>query len=478
LLPLHSGLSPFDQQKVFEMVPGIIKIIASTNIAETSLTIEDVKIVIDTGRVKQMRHDTQKRTSFLEETWASRANIKQRKGRAGRVSGGTCYFLFPRSIFTQTMNEQPIPEIKRAPLTSLCLQIKTFGLGDCRDFLGRVLEPPNSTNIDDALEELYEIGALMDHVDQKEELTSLGKILTQLPVDVKVGKMLIYGALFGCLDPISTIAAILETKSPFVAPIGRQKEMNAARKAFFLGNSDLLTDANAYQQWEFLQKRSNKKEQDFCWKFFLDRRALTEISKLKKQFRSLLSSMGFVDKNEEKLNENTIPLVSAIICAGLTPNMLHVEKKKKNRVVLQDQKQEVLIHPSSVNDGIIEYPSPWVSYHYKLFTSNVYVPISNMVTTSAMIIFSGKCDVFVDRGIIKLNDWIQLSLSPRSATIFKELREHVMELLLEVIENPLLLQKPEKMEHFDQTTRAIKDILNTEYNLIDPTLALRKIQNK
>lgn len=161
LLPLHSSLSAQEQQRIFRQRPGVIRIIAATNIAETSLTIDDVKVVIDSGRVKQMSHDAQRRTNVLEEIWVARANAKQRAGRAGRTSGGSCFRLFPQSVFRSVMLEQPVPEIRRAPLTSLCLQIKTFGVGGneekdgCGEFLRACLDPPDDVSIRDALEELF-----------------------------------------------------------------------------------------------------------------------------------------------------------------------------------------------------------------------------------------------------------------------------------------------------------------------------------
>ena len=219
MLPLHSSLSSEDQKAVFKRPPpGITKVVLATNIAETSITIDDVVFVIDSGKAKLNKYDPNKRMSSLVESWISRANAKQRKGRAGRVQAGHCFRLYTRQHHDEKMQDFEAPEMLRAPVESLVLQIKTMrlrGHGAVRDVFGRALQPPTDNAVDSALNTLDEIAAL----DEDERLTPLGTHLAALPVDVRVGKMMLFGAIFGCLEPVLIIAAAISHKSPFVAPI-------------------------------------------------------------------------------------------------------------------------------------------------------------------------------------------------------------------------------------------------------------------
>lgn len=189
IYPLHSLLSSQEQQRVFEvMTPssGRTKIVISTNLAETSLTIEDVTVVIDSGRMKEMQYDSKSGMSQLVETNVSLANARQRAGRAGRVRPGTCYYLYTRQR-SQTLLAQPIPEMLRAPLEQLALRIKSLNLGSISNFLSRAIEPPSQAAIEHVVEVLRDYNAL----ERREEvLTPLGFHLAALPVDARIGKMM------------------------------------------------------------------------------------------------------------------------------------------------------------------------------------------------------------------------------------------------------------------------------------------------
>ncbi|KAF1327139.1 Atp-dependent RNA helicase, partial [Globisporangium splendens] len=491
LLPLHSSLSPQDQQRIFQMPRGIVRIIATTNIAETSLTVEDVKIVIDSGRVKEMRHNSTQRTNVLDEIWISRANAKQRMGRAGRTSGGVCYRLFPKYIYKSVMDEQPVPEIKRAPLTSLCLQIKTFGVAtSCSEFLRGCLDPPEEASIRDALDELFEIGALDP---QEETLTTLGRGLARLPVDVKVGKMLLLAALFNVFDPISTCAAILETKSPFVAPYGHQAEMQAARKRFAVGQSDLLTDVNAYETWRtqflYAKNNSNKKaEREFCRQHFLSHRSLKEITKLKQQFYNLVAQPGYLPKQQQQwlTKAEDMGMLCAILYAGLAPNLVHIERAQSDskRLLLRDQDHTtVVVHPSSINYKHVDFTTPFLTYPVKLHTSQIYLPTSSIVTPAAVCLFSHSLEILAQVRAswgkigLRINEWVMFQSSYRSAVLLQELRQVVLEFIADRLENPPFLQSTsaspvEPPAH--SLIPSLHALLASEYEQLDPKHMLTK----
>lgn len=222
------------------------KIILSTNIAETSITIDDCVFVIDSGKMKEKRFDANKNMESLETVWISKANALQRKGRAGRVMPGVAVHLFTNHRFRHHLIPQPIPELHRVPLEQLLLRIKilpNFENRSVYEVLGATIEPPAVESVDAAVMRLQDVGAL----DEQQKLTSLGLHLAALPVDVRIGKLMLFGAIFCCIDSVLTIAACLSYKSPFVTPFGKKDQANAKRRNFVTANSDQLTVLKAYR---------------------------------------------------------------------------------------------------------------------------------------------------------------------------------------------------------------------------------------
>lgn len=216
LFILHSNMQTSDQKRVFRPSPqGTRKIILSTNIAETSITIDDVVYVIDSGKVKEKSFDAMSGACMLRSNWISQACAKQRKGRAGRCQNGICFRLFS-SVRYNSMQPYQTPEILRLPLQELCLYTKHLAPGNTpiAEFLERALEPPSSAVTRNAVQLLKTIDAL----DPWEDLTELGSHLLDLPVEPRLGKMLLYAVVLKCLDPILTIVCSLAYKSvsPFI----------------------------------------------------------------------------------------------------------------------------------------------------------------------------------------------------------------------------------------------------------------------
>uniref|UniRef100_H3BY49 DEAH (Asp-Glu-Ala-His) box polypeptide 34 n=1 Tax=Tetraodon nigroviridis TaxID=99883 RepID=H3BY49_TETNG len=196
--------------QVFDIAPaGVRKCIISTNIAETSVTIDGVRFVVDSGKVKEMSFDPKAKMQRLQEFWISRASSEQRKGRAGRTGPGVCYRLYAESDYN-AFAPYPVPEIHRVSLDSLILQMKSMDLGDPHSFV--FIDPPPAASIQTAVTYLKEQGAL----DRRAELTSIGSLLAQLPVDVVIGKMLVLGSLFNLVESVLTVAAALSVQSPFL----------------------------------------------------------------------------------------------------------------------------------------------------------------------------------------------------------------------------------------------------------------------
>ncbi|CAI5530276.1 unnamed protein product, partial [Closterium sp. Naga37s-1] len=242
LLPLHSSVSAAEQRQAFNSPPsGVRKVVLATNIAETSITIDDVVYVVDVGKQKETQFDARRGMTSLVEAWVAKANVRQRAGRAGRVQAGRYFALFTRHRFETIMRPFQQPEIQRVPLVELCLQIKLLDLGTPAQFLSKAIEPPKEEAVRSAMKTLREVGA----VDEREELTALGTHLAALPVDVRIGKMMIYGAVMGCLSTALTIAACLSYRSPFSSSFHDRKAAARARQALVAKAREANPDASS-----------------------------------------------------------------------------------------------------------------------------------------------------------------------------------------------------------------------------------------
>uniref|UniRef100_A0A8D0AIG6 Putative ATP-dependent RNA helicase DHX57 n=1 Tax=Sander lucioperca TaxID=283035 RepID=A0A8D0AIG6_SANLU len=479
--PLHSSLSNEEQQAVFSRPPeGVTKIIISTNIAETSVTIDDVVYVIDSGKMKEKRYDATKSMESLEDSWVSRANALQRKGRAGRVASGVCFHLFTSHCFQHQLAEQQLPEIQRVPLEQLCLRIKildVFADRTLESVFSRLIEPPAMGSLDAAKQRLRDLGALT----ADEKLTPLGYHLACLPVDVRIGKLMLFGAIFRCLDPALTIAASLAFKSPFVSPWDKREEANEKKLAFALASSDHLALLQAYKGWCCAAKNGHQAGFRYCRENFLSWRGLQEIASLKRQFAELLSDIGFIKEGlrarviermcskgtdgvveatgpEANLNSENIRLMSAMLCAALYPNVVQVRAPQgnykmtsKGAMKMQPKANElrfmtkddgcVHVHPSSVNYTVRHYTSPYLVYHEKVKTSRIFIRDCSMVSVYPLVLFGGgQVNMELHKGefVISLDDgWIRFAAaSHQVAELVKELRWELDQLLEDKIKNP------------------------------------------
>ncbi|XP_069500655.1 probable ATP-dependent RNA helicase DHX34 [Ambystoma mexicanum] len=291
ILPLHSTLSIAEQDKVFDMAPpGIRKCIISTNIAETSVTIDGVRFVLDSGKVKEMSFDAKAKMQRLQEFWISRASAEQRKGRAGRTGPGVCYRLYSESDY-DAFAAYPVPEIQRVALDALVLQMKSMGLGNPRIF--PFIEQPPMSSLETAIRYLRDQGAL----DDAEDLTPIGNLLAKLPVDVVIGKMLILGSLFSLVEPVLTIAAALSVQSPFLRGTQNNPDCTTARKPLESEHGDPFMLLNAFNEWVQIKSDRGCNSRKWCRRRGLEEQRLYEIANLRRQFKELLK--------DHRLLENT-----------------------------------------------------------------------------------------------------------------------------------------------------------------------------
>uniref|UniRef100_A0A8C9XGP7 ATP-dependent RNA helicase TDRD9 n=1 Tax=Sander lucioperca TaxID=283035 RepID=A0A8C9XGP7_SANLU len=286
--PLHSTVTLEEQNCVFLFpVPGYRKVILSTNIAESSVTVPDVKYVIDFCLARHMVCDKDTNYQSLRLTWASKTNCNQRRGRAGRVSKGYCYRLVTKDFWRNEIPDYMIPEMLLAPLANIMLKVKLLDMGDPRSILSTALSPPDLGDIVRTVLQLKEMGALSAKSDgrghnEDGEITFLGRVLAHLPVDLCLGKMIVLGHVFGCLEECLIIAASHSLKSFFAIPSMQQLAGHRSKLAFARGTpSDSMAFVNAFKVMCLLASQQQD-ELDWGKENFIQIKRIREVQRLKR----------------------------------------------------------------------------------------------------------------------------------------------------------------------------------------------------
>ncbi|KAK1304527.1 putative pre-mRNA-splicing factor ATP-dependent RNA helicase [Acorus calamus] len=354
ILSLHSMIPSAEQKKVFKRPPvGVRKIILSTNIAETAVTIDDVVFVIDSGRMKEKSYDPYNNVSTLHSAWVSKASAKQREGRAGRCQPGICYHLYSK-IRLESLPDYQVPEIKRMPIEELCLQVKLLD-PHCKvgDFLQKTLDPPVFETIRNAIIVLQDIGALTDD----EKLTELGEKLGSLPVHPSTSKMLFFAILMNCLDPALTLACAADYRDPFLLPMAPEERKRAAAAKIKLaslygGMSDQLAIVAAFDCWR--REKEIGREAQFCSQYFVSSTTMNMLFRMRKQLQNELATNGFipVDTSSCSLNSRDHGILRAVLMAGAYPMVGRLLPRLKNgqrAVVETSSGAKVRLHPHSSN---------------------------------------------------------------------------------------------------------------------------------
>ena len=495
VLPLHGSLPSQEQARVFERPPkGMRKVVLTTNVAETSVTVEDVVCVVDSGKMREMGFDPARGLASLQEAWVSQAAAMQRRGRAGRVRPGTCYRLFSRATFRNLAKYQS-PEISRVPLDMLCLRVKSILKSGIAPNLARMLTAPKGVAVAGAIEALQQMRALDP---EDEALTPLGRMLVRMPVDAQIGKMLVFGCLLRCLSPCLTIAAALSGRPPFLSPSDKREEANAARDRLAAGavRSDHLALVAAFNGWHAARERGGRKEgRLFCQENFLSIQGMEAIEASRVDYAGVLADLGFVGREYAthirrsgshhavlEGNEDRHPVdeqahnarvVKAVLCAALYPRMLRVVnptakfKEVEGGTMEKDSDAKetrfytkhhgrVFVHPRSVNFSAGKFDSGWLVYSSLLETSKVFVTESSMVPAYAVLIFGGRVKVDHEKGLIVVDDWARFQASARVAVLIRELQAQTMA----VFERKIA--EPETDMHRSRIVDALLQILSTD----------------
>jgi ATP-dependent RNA helicase DHX57 len=456
---------------------------------ETSVTIPDCTIVIDTAREKQSSYDPTNRMPLLVEHFASKASLKQRRGRAGRVREGTCYKLISRATYAK-LRDHGEPEIQRCALDQTLLSLLFLGVErGSGTFMRTLLDPPSKESLAAAAFSLRKVGAVEpDGQGGDLRLTPLGVHLAGIPAPPTVGKMLVMGSILGCRTPALAMAAgITLGRSPFLRIDTRRKKRNNGdderasieemkqervleeRSSLFktVGNSDHALLAAVYMKWQDTGNGSGLRKR-FCDSLGLSFTGMRDMMQLVNQMDASLRAAGYAGSAEADSHAHSWRIIRACAVSAMAPSQLvkvrrpaatyqetaegarekdgearglkfFVRIDNESSSVEQtsrDQEERVFIHPSSANFQTGSYNCQWLVYHSLVRTSKAFLRDVTECSAYALLLFGGELEVQAARGLILVDGWAQLSANARIGSLIGGLRKQVDELLTKKVVDP------------------------------------------
>jgi ATP-dependent helicase HrpA len=356
LLPLYGRLAQADQKKVFEPARER-RIVLATNVAETSLTIPGIVYVIDTGTARVNRYQARSGVTQLLVERVSQASAEQRKGRAGRVESGVCFRLYEESDYA-ARSPFTDPEILRVGLSGAILQMKMMGIGDMRDF--PFVDPPPKRAVDEGYRVLEELGALDEHG----ALTEVGRGIGRLPLDPRVGRMVLAAEASGALAEILVIASALGLPDPRERPLQQAQAADQAHRRYRDERSDFL---GLLKLWRTFRDETRGKTQSqtraYCKKAFLSYVRMREWADVHEQVRGVATELSL------KVNER--PADDEAILRAILPGLLSKVGlwNQEHRHYVGARQTKFTLHPSSV---LARKPPPWVVVAELVETSQLF----------------------------------------------------------------------------------------------------------
>lgn len=476
---LHGQMESSDQRLALQPQRNR-KIILSTNIGQTSITIPDLAYVIDSGKVKMKTHDVVTSSSELRSVWISQADARQRSGRAGRTQNGVCYRLYSNERFYQ-MSTHCIPELMRIPLTEICLYAKSFDYqSDVQSFLSRALNPPSGLIVQNAIKKLKIIGVFTED----ELITELGRHLVDIPVDVQLGKALMYGVFFKCVEPLTTIVAFHSVKDPFILPTDRSLHGTASVQRKSLSGdyfSDQMGILALYDSYMAI-RNNRRKKQEFCNKHFLSMPCMEIFVSTRKQIYDVIVATYAIASG--RANNHDWNLIRLCLIAGLYPNIALIDRKRMT-IKSGTDKHLLLQRSSSLNPpgkkSLKEFanklPYDWLVFYEKSKLFNNFSINMNTLVPPIMIALQCGREYLVETdndneneqqpqlneeneeiartSTLSLDNWIKFAMSENDADIVATLRSLIE---IEFIKF-LYLGHSESTE---KTVEYVKLILNAE----------------
>uniref|UniRef100_A0A8C2XSG9 ATP-dependent RNA helicase DHX15 n=1 Tax=Cyclopterus lumpus TaxID=8103 RepID=A0A8C2XSG9_CYCLU len=358
IIPLYSTLPPQQQQRIFEPPPpnkpsGVV---VSTNIAETSLTIDGVVFVIDPGFAKQKVYNPRIRVESLLVTAISKASAQQRAGRAGRTRPGKCFRLYTEKAYKTEMQDNTYPEILRSNLGSVVLQLKKLGIDDLVHF--DFMDPPAPETLMRALELLNYLAALNDDGD----LTELGSMMAEFPLDPQLAKMVIASCEFNCSNEILSITAMLSVPQCFVRPTEAKKVADESKMRFAHIDGDHMTLLNVYHAF-----KQNHDSTQWCYENFVNYRSLTSADNVRQQLSRIMDRFNLPRRSTEFNSRDYYTNIRRALVTGFFMQIAHLERTGHYLTVKDNQ--VVQLHPSTV----LDHKPEWVLYNEFVLTTKNYI---------------------------------------------------------------------------------------------------------
>lgn len=450
---LHSSIEAAQNQVFAPVPPGCRKVILSTNIAETSITIPEVQYVVDTGKLKEKQYDQTSRITQLKCTWISKSNSKQRAGRAGRVQNGHYYALFPRERY-DTMRPIGTPEILRTDLQEICLDVKAQAIKfPVREFLASAIEPPSPKAVDLSLRNLE----ALDAITPEEEITALGRLLASLPVHPSLGKMIVLGVIFRCLDPMVVLGAAHSERNLFNRPLDARERADRAKLSFARDSaSDYIAVLNGVRAMRRESLNGPDRRWTFGQEYFISVNTYKTIQNTARQIEEVLIDAGLIQPNPSlspydrdaeigspSLNQcsDNVALVKALVLAGLHPNLA---VGKGGRTYRTAGEQMAMPSASSVNKiksserGDVVPFGKLLSYGSMMrATEGLSVRLMDTTQSSPLmaILFGGKIRTF--HNLIIMDEWLKFyvqsgdPMAPKTILEFRKALERLLSIMFQ-----------------------------------------------
>lgn len=362
-IPLYSTLPPNQQQRIFEAAPakrpnGAIgrKVVVSTNIAETSLTIDGVVFVIDPGFAKQKVYNPRIRVESLLVTAISKASSQQRAGRAGRTRPGKCFRLYTERAYKNEMQNNTYPEILRSNLSSVVLQLKKLGIDDLVHF--DFMDPPAPETLMRALELLNYLAAL----DDDGELTELGSMMAEFPLDPQLAKMAIASCDYNCSNEILSITAMLSVPQCFSRPTEARRQADEAKLRFAHIDGDHLTLLNVYHAF-----KQNREEAQWCYDNFINYRSMKSAENVRTQLSRIMDRFNLRRSSTDFTSPDYYINIRKAFVSGFFMQVAHLERTGHYLTVKDNQ--TVQLHPSTT----LDHKPEWVIYNEFVLTTKNYI---------------------------------------------------------------------------------------------------------
>jgi len=386
IYPLFARLQASEQSKIFSRPPGR-KIIIATNVAETSITIPGIRYVVDTGLARISKYSPRSRTTALPVVPISRSSADQRKGRCGRVENGICIRLYSEEDFL-SRHLFTLPEILRSNLAQVILRMIALNLGDMSDF--PFIDRPAKKSIKDGFDLLLELGAITKEPGRSRSkgasrffLTKKGRLMSKIPIDPRLSRMLIEAKEEGCLKEVTVIASVLSIQDPRERPAEKASEADEVHSKFSDPASDFITLLNIWNAYHDTWRRvkSINQMKKYCRAHYLSFKRVREWRDIHSQISAILEENGLkekdkkgvfkiaTNKNGKDISEVFTPFYTAIHKSILSGFLSNIAVKKEKYFFTAAKGKEVMIFPGS---GLFNKSKKWIVAAEMVETSRLF----------------------------------------------------------------------------------------------------------